>query len=372
MRGTTNTTYKRQITALTGLRIIAALWVVLHHLSGEIFTLIPQASFAEPIISRGGLGVDLFFVLSGFILTYQYFDRLGPTFRLNEFLHFLKLRIARVYPVHFVTLNLTVALFFAAQFVGVGINQDGAVRTLGAYIQNLFLVHGWADQPYSWNGASWSVSAEWFAYLLFPFAVVALFKVRSRGALWAGVLLPAALYICLQAWVLELGTNDRPDNVLIRIAVSFTIGCFLARIFANTQTAGSHWRWLTPAMLLTIITLCYVPDLAGSFFILPLGVLVLGLAHGIDVVSRFLSHRPLVYGGEISYSLYMIHGIVLALGRKAIPADATDWNIALNALVLLAIIGAVVLAAHILYRCVEEPSRKFIRNLGRQRAAVPA
>jgi peptidoglycan/LPS O-acetylase OafA/YrhL len=101
---------KGHIKALTGLRIVAAMWVLMHHLSGEILTLLPGLSFLAPVMGRGGMGVDLFFILSGFILSYQYGDRLGSRFSWQESLRFIRLRVARVYPVHFVTLHMALLL----------------------------------------------------------------------------------------------------------------------------------------------------------------------------------------------------------------------------------------------------------------------
>ncbi|MDK1360194.1 acyltransferase [Arthrobacter sp. zg-Y1219] len=351
----------KQLKALTGLRIVAALWVVVHHLGGEIFTFIPHLLFAKPIVDRGGLGVDLFFILSGFILTYQYVGRFGNGTTLRNVAHFLKLRIARVYPVHFVTLNLAVGLYLAGQLFGVGMNDASVLRTFSAYIQNIFLVHAWLNQPYSWNGASWSVSAEWFAYLLFPFTIVIICRVRTITGLLLGVMLPAVTYVALGIWVLSPGMNDRPDHVLIRIAVGFTLGCFLARIFSKMQLQKVR-HWLAPLAFAVVISMCYLEGLAGGFFLLPLGLLVLGLAIGSDVISRTLSLRPFIYGGQISYSLYMIHGLVLSVSRKIIPENAEFLPIGLRVLVLLGVIVAALLAAHFLFQWVEEPSRKYIRT----------
>lgn len=351
----------KQLKALTGLRIVAALWVVVHHLSGEIFTFIPQLMFVKPIVDRGGLGVDLFFILSGFILTYQYVGRLGRSFTLRNAAHFVKLRIARVYPVHFITLNLTVLLYLAGQMFGVGMNDSGVVRTFSAYIQNVFLVHAWLNQPYSWNGVSWSVSAEWLAYLLFPIAIVLICKIRSHAGLIFGVTLPAAIYIFLNIWVLSPGMNDRPDHVMLRIAAGFTIGCFLARVFSEIElkNAGS---WLAPLAFCAVISMCYIQGLAGGLFLLPLGFLVLGLAIGSDVLSRTLCIKPFIYGGGISYSLYMIHGLVLSVSRKMIPENAETLPIGLRLIILIGVIVAALLAAHCLFRWIEEPGRNLIRT----------
>jgi peptidoglycan/LPS O-acetylase OafA/YrhL len=167
---------KQQLDALTGLRIVAAMWVFLHHFSDVIFGLLPALLFLEPLFDRGGAGVDLFFMLSGFILAYTYLARLGAGVKGTSYVGFIRLRIARVYPVHIATLLSSLVLMVGASFAGVQVG--GTVHTPWALVQNLLLVQAWFNQPYSWNGVAWSVSAEWFVYLAFPLVAVLIIKVR--------------------------------------------------------------------------------------------------------------------------------------------------------------------------------------------------
>jgi peptidoglycan/LPS O-acetylase OafA/YrhL len=172
---------QRQLDALTGLRIVAALWVFAHHISPHVLPRLPFLEVFEPLISRGGLGVDLFFILSGFILSYNYVAKLGTRFQPRRAVRFIRLRLARVYPVHFVTLVTSAVLVLIASALNASY-QAQSENTVLTFVENLFLIQAWFGQPYSWNGVAWSVSAEWFAYLLFPLAAVLFFRVRSLTA----------------------------------------------------------------------------------------------------------------------------------------------------------------------------------------------
>ena len=107
-----------EIKALTGLRIVAALWVVLFHFRPLLHQASPPLSEAlAPVLDCGAQGVDLFFILSGFVLTWNYLDRMGPTWSFRETLHFLWLRLARVWPVYLVTMHLAALWVVAGGFL---------------------------------------------------------------------------------------------------------------------------------------------------------------------------------------------------------------------------------------------------------------
>src|ERR1700727_341807 len=108
-----------EIKALTGLRIVAAVWVVLFHFRPLLRDAAPGFLDAlTPVINCGAQGVDLFFILSGFVLTWNYIDRMGESFSVRGTLHFLWLRLARVWPVYVVTLHLALLWIIFTLYVG--------------------------------------------------------------------------------------------------------------------------------------------------------------------------------------------------------------------------------------------------------------
>ncbi len=153
----------REILALTGLRALAALWVILFHLRPELKATLPgwerSIDFA---LMPGYLGVDLFFVLSGFIISYNYAGQLS-SFSWRAYTGFLWARLSRLYPVHIFTLFILVILVGLAPWLGLQI-EDEAIFTLDGLLRSLVLCHGWTlPIEKHWNIPSWSISAEWAA-----------------------------------------------------------------------------------------------------------------------------------------------------------------------------------------------------------------
>ncbi|MGH3563576.1 MAG: acyltransferase family protein, partial [Mycobacterium sp.] len=160
-----------EIKALTGLRIVAAVWVVLFHFRPLLRQAAPEFSDAlAPVLNCGAQGVDLFFILSGFVLTWNYLDRMGLSWSVRATVHFLWLRLARVWPIYLVTLHLAALWVVFTLHVGHVPSQDVSQLTATSYVRQILLVQLWF-QPYfdgsSWDGPAWSISAEWLAYLLF-------------------------------------------------------------------------------------------------------------------------------------------------------------------------------------------------------------
>lgn len=358
-----------KLDALTGVRIVAALWVLSLHLSDVTFSLVPGLAFLQPLFSRGGLGVDLFFALSGFILSYNYLERLGTGLSAREYFRFLRLRLARIYPVHFVTLNSFALLSLIATAVGVGFNES--IRTSPvSYLENLLLIQTWFGQVYSWNGVAWSVSAEWFAYLLFPFAALLLVRVRSIFTATVAAAVTAGLFIAFSIFLDDSSDSGAPDFSLLRISASFLVGAFMYQIYKSWKWGAGVWAWATPAAIVALVSLAYVPAVPDALLMPLLYVIVLGLAFGRGAISALLSTRPLVFGGLISYSFYMVHAQVLAVIRALVVPriDGFAWPIGLA--VVFGTVLLVGIAATLLFKFVEEPMRKVLR--GRAQAAPKA
>ena len=152
---------------LTGIRAFAALWVAIYHFQT---TEVVKSIDLGPLVARGYLGVDVFFVLSGFILALNYVERDGAERSSALFdREFVLRRFARIYPLHIATFAVSLALWIAASMLDYSFVADLRNDAWTA-VANLANVQAWGlfDQL-SWNMVSWSVSAEWFAYLvLFP------------------------------------------------------------------------------------------------------------------------------------------------------------------------------------------------------------
>ena len=144
---------------LTSLRFFAAAWVVLYDVWPKL-----AAAPASSLIEKGYLGVELFFVLSGFILCHVYLEAAGEGG--FNYAGFLWARLARIYPLHLATLLGLGLMGLAA--TAAGFQVDPSVLAWSALPANLTLTHAWGLAPQAgWNHPSWSISAEWFAYLEF-------------------------------------------------------------------------------------------------------------------------------------------------------------------------------------------------------------
>ena len=193
--------YPQVLHSLTSLRYLAAAWVVVFHFSNYF----PRTALYEFKGARAGyLGVDFFFVLSGFILAHVYLAKIRD--RRFDYWGFIVRRVARVYPMHVATLLLTIVL----SLIGARLGWGFRVWDLGSWLHlpramvmrglfdQLVLIHAWGATPgLMFNLPSWSISAEWFAYLAFPALVLLL---RWRGLpIWLLVLLAAAFLVALDA-----------------------------------------------------------------------------------------------------------------------------------------------------------------------------
>src|ERR1700733_8687541 len=174
-----------QLPSLTSLRGLAALWVVLFHYTALYFPRLDITGHSS-LIGKGYLAVDLFFMLSGFVMTHVYHRAFCDSVKEN-YRSFLVARVARLYPLHVVVLLLFVTTALLAQLLAYastgtaeGIPLTGT-RSLAAAIANLFMLQGLSAEHLSWNYPSWSISVEFMAYLAFPLVLPMVW--RGGGAI---------------------------------------------------------------------------------------------------------------------------------------------------------------------------------------------
>lgn len=374
---------KREIKALTGLRAIAAFWVLLFHLKNGLIATFPDfAPLLKVVVGTGFLGVDLFFVLSGFIISYTYADRFR-SFDLAHYGRFLWARLARIYPVHLVTL-IAVVLFIGVvkALPDVPLTQPERY-TFGRFLENLLLLHGWGFPiEKSWNVPAWSISVEWLAYLLFPLVALAVAAVRHPALILLAML---ALFGLL---AVAYGTTEYPGTVsygLVRLAVEFSAGCLLYRLYRRGY-------WSKPLWGATLVGVCLCAwillllDRQGSLHglggeivllvVLPIGLaaIVYGLAcEETAPIGRWLSRPAMLFWGRASYSLYMVHFVPIMMLTRFLPWNALAaqdfWT---RFAVLATLIAVILIASAATYRFIEVPSRRWMRRLVREPDLLPA
>ena len=339
---------------LTSLRFVAAAMIVIHHELGiGTFPLNSAVSF--------------FFVLSGFILAYNY-----PQLRGSEIKRFIIRRIARIWPVHFVTA-------IAAAVI---------IQTLDIkFVANIALVHAWipiASWYFSYNSPSWTISTEFFFYVAFVFLIY-----RWSTTFWWKLLGCAAMLWSIMAVSAYLDVPSLSADTMNTVTLNglLYVGP-LARLleFASGMAASLLYRWLshrahlgsvytfTALEVLSLALAGYVMETqciyqammqilpptspeylahAGSWpAFIPI-VLVFALRRGF--ISKLLSAKVLVILGEASYSLYLVHQLVfIVIVLRWMPAG---W--------LTFIVGAIIsqaLALALLF-LVENPVRRYVKRL---------
>jgi peptidoglycan/LPS O-acetylase OafA/YrhL len=395
-------TQQRFIGQLTGVRFVAAFWVLLYHYQGALATAGLLVPVLHEVLRVGRLGVDLFFALSGFILTHTYLTKMGPRATWVGARHFWWLRLARIYPVHFVMLNVAGIAAVAQQKLGSSVSGTKDWLTPVDYLRQVLLVHEWGPNPQrGWNYPAWSLSMEWLAYLLFPLLVLVLFRFRDRlstrslALLWCAVLVPLLWYgIAYYGdpyYISDWGST-------IRILTEFTAGgltyLFVLRQWGATPD-GVRPRverlatTLSVALPVLVVAAALVlghigalqwsvsdlPDTPNAadlppkyhLVLVPLLVAWIGaLALTRRGPSRFLSTDRLVLGGFISFSLYMTHTVWYGLWRAGMKAVHIDGGV-LYLLSFLGLVAGALVIAWLMWRFIEEPAREWMRKRSGER-----
>lgn len=382
----------QHIRALTGVRFFAALWVVLYHSTRHNFELLAEHHFATlhavyPLTAAGVRGVDVFFMLSGFVLALNYLDRLGGRFEWRTTGRFLWLRLARIWPLYMLVLLGAAALRILRHTLWASAPVDNL--TLGMLVKQALMVQQWFPPErgqVSWVGPAWSLSAEWLAYLLFP--VIVLVVARMHHGLRARTLFGLALVAMVPLVVGISVRHDMGGPVWVaRILCEFVAGMLLCAA-ASRLDLGSRTRrvagvgaLVSVAAIVVFLYAVRTPRFESwvSMYVVVLFVpLVACLAIGTGPLHDLLATRALVLGGGVSYALYLIHSPALYLFRDVTHYTAAFYLPPLQRYYAeLAFIPVMVLLAWMLHRFFEEPVRKLMRRaldqpFGRSARLVPA
>lgn len=362
--------------ALTALRGIAALCVVLFHYSVGSFPNLHLTDMTY-FVGKSYLFVDLFFALSGFILMHVYGRSFADGPSKATLGPFLRARLARLYPLHLVLLGGFVLLELVKLAVDrSGLDAFGGSHTLATLPGSLLLLNaaGLYD-TITWNGPSWSISAEWIVGFAFPLLVPMVARLRPTGLL--------LLYVATLAGFALLSAGPQHDLDLTsdwgvpRCFLGFVGGMALYRVW---QDGAPRWMATDAAALATAagIILAMHLNMRGVFIVPLFGLLILCLAQNTARVGRALGTRPMIFLGEISYAVYLAQILLLDsvhLGWRLATGDEIE-DAGFSALQSLGVIGlmvAVLLPLSILlHRRFEVPARGWLRRIGAPRPLRPA
>jgi len=329
-------------------------------------------------VKNGYLAVDLFFILSGVVISATYSTKITD---IRTSARFIGLRFFRIYPLHFAALTAFVAievLKVMAQST-LGVTPEHHPFTGGqsplSLLTHLFLVQGLGLLPTpGWNGPSWSISCEFVAYLLF--AIVSLLGLsRSRAFLVAGALTTAIAYVVL---ALDRGTlNVVYDLGIVRCLAGFFWGVLIHRwSLGLARPHLERQRRYEMAAAVGIIAAMSALSGAAIVIVIPLFIiLVTTLRSDSGPVARILNTKPAQYLGQISYSVYMVHEcivicLLMTLKRLAPVANNADIqghlatiNPWIGDILVFAVVGIVIVVASFTYSLIEQPGRLFGRRI---------
>ncbi|MGE5500425.1 MAG: acyltransferase family protein [Ignavibacteriales bacterium] len=367
-----------RFTVLDSWRGVCALWVVLYHFR--------TMGHYTPVSQYGFLGVEFFFVLSGFVISHAYGERLGDTLARVQF---TIRRFGRLYPLHLAMFAATLAMEIARWALVWKLGRPlGPPPFTGdtdprAILANLTLTQGLGTfQHYTWNVPSWSISVELFLYATF-----ALISLTGRSVAISVVLLIAGFFVRLWMGWLPEHLPEGYEGVPVGI-YGFYAGAVLYRIYRLMLAKG----WRTPGWAEWVTPFCFVGatvSVANNFWpgpVLFFAPLILIFAFEGGPLSKLMATRPLARVGEVSYSIYLLHYVlVLAIFGAATAAGAvlgrhffapterpvldfgSPW---LNDGAAVAMVLLTILLANITYEWIERPGRDYFNRLAKHPAVA--
>jgi peptidoglycan/LPS O-acetylase OafA/YrhL len=361
---------------LTPLRGLAALLVAIFHFESAIARFVPAAT--TMFFEKSYLMVDLFFVMSGFIIFYVYGSSFSQAVQKIPLRQFFVARFARVYPLHFFTLLLLVILVF---FVLGPATQPASIEAPSAIASNILLLQSFGiERIYTWNIPSWSISAEMGAYLLFP---VLAWWVMKKGK-------PAVVMLCLAVPLAYLSImyllprvnpynpaipvphniNTTYDWGFLRGIAGFITGMMIYLIYRQSGWKEIFRRDGTGLLVLLMMVAALHFALNDLILVLLFALLVLAFAYNNGRIHAVCNNRVLQFLGDISYSIYLMQiflQVPFAHGSR-LPGvtgfGRGKQNIAFSSGLMYCVVYLLLLVgiSTITYYAVERPCRQYINR----------
>lgn len=394
------------IPSLTGLRFIAALAVVIGHSVVQLLRFSGVPPFWHLALSQlTGIGMPLFFVLSGFVIQYNYSEAITAKSARGLYGFFVA-RFARLYPLYIVCLAFDLGFKWGYRDLPAATGE--ALPFYLTLTQSWFYVHFDGTDLIRMFGLmpqiSWSISTEFFFYLCYPAVCLLLARLQSIRAIITAI---ATLGVASAVLMVILGLNysailrigaawfgpqaaHSPDDVFqwfVYISpyvelLEFILGCLCATLlmrlvhFTVTRSEQRLGLIVTLMSIATIASLyCayfLIPftasldslqGLRASFgFALPIAVLIFCCARYRNPIVSFLSLPKIVLCGEASYSIYMLHYLVIDAFRLRVgPIDTAGLGFA-NFLMWMVTVASIIGLSLVSWQIIEVPARRWLRK----------
>ncbi len=345
------------ITSLTTIRGYLACWVLLYHLSKELFLLLPATVVLAPAIEAGHLAVPGFFVLSGYVLWINY-ESWFSDFQFQRTYRFLLHRFARLYPVHIVTLLATLAMVIGGSVSGIEFPKN--LYSPGYFFRNLLLIHTWVPHfHFNWNYPSWSISSEWFAYLCFPSICLLLHQIKETKAAFAAASVSALTIVLFAMFGKGLLFRE-----MLLVVPLFSMGCCLGLLLGH-RASPVHRSYVPECILLGVFC---APFLVGvNRLQIVEHLLLAGLVGSLGWIKSSASivwtNRLGKWIGDISYSLYMCHFLVIKVANQLVPLHSlSQSSFSMRFLTFVSYLIVIFGLSWTTYIVVERPCQRFFRT----------
>jgi peptidoglycan/LPS O-acetylase OafA/YrhL len=360
---------RKEIKPLTGLRGVAALNVMLYHFFQHDAYL---HSFVPSFVARGYLGVDIFFVLSGFVLAMNYAHHFKDGLTFASCHNFFVKRLARIYPLYIV-ITVLFSLKYMYNFSGHSL-EDYRLVDFAACVA---MIQSWGFGFTNVSGATWSLSTEFFAYLVFPAVILLVGFTRPiYAAVLAGVCV-VFLYLVMASGIGVNGPIDVVSNSsvmpVLRCLAGFGLGIVAYRM---TQPDLQIGTWLSSplvagALILALLTLIHfeAPDIV-VFALFPF--IVLALYYDSWVARSLFANRVVFHLGVVSYSIYLVHPLFVSLDEHLEPKVEAYLSSPAHVLTLVLVALATWAVACFLYWAIEVPGRHYLQAAFLRRTTRPA
>ena len=343
----------KEIKPLTSLRGIFAMWVMSYHL----VLVMSLGGGPNWIFAKGYLGVDFFFLLSGFILARQYGEKVGAIGS-GKWLRFIFSRAGRLFPLHLLVIAVCVAVAFGSRV------PYSPLQVVG----ESFLVHRWPGVSSSFNainGPDWSISTEWLSNILFPIFVGLTLR-SSFLAIATGV-------VCLATISVLYSLNDGSLDLTKANSVLPTVRCFaefgLGMLLYRQRSIGS-FRFL-PILASGLLMAALISKAPDALTLLPMAGLLLAVGDNSGVLRWALSGRPIYWVGKVSFSIYLVHLPILRVVNQAVIGSGISGLFA-QFVTAAATFGATLLVSAMTYNFVEIPGRDKAKVFARALAQRPS
>ncbi|WP_130731351.1 acyltransferase [Komagataeibacter xylinus] len=362
----------RSIPSLTGVRGVAALWVFTTHFYGLAADILHMPWLLQSLFLFNGFrGVDLFFVLSGFILMHVHEAQFRmPTWRVIR--DFFIVRFFRVYPLNTVVLLAIVPLvLFAPGYVAMQRAYTDPAFAYRAhnlswpgFVQTLLLVQSWTVLKLGeWNIVSWTLSAEVLGYILFPMLAMMAMRITSvRSAVALCVASLAALVVILFA---AHHANNNPTGTFgaIRMFFCFAAGVVLYRVYHLAPDSTERYAAALTLGAVGFIALTLFFPVVPVCDVFGFTALVFGLAYQRGVVNAVLASAPVVWLGRISFSFYLTHYLIIGILAWCMGPWLRQLDLAAGLVAVVAIFALCLLVGVVCYHLVERPSQRLGRRI---------